>query len=87
MRLAAWLKQNHAGRAGFARRTGLRGLNGASNTTAYAANQLIASSTTAGSVTVPSFAVATSGGGAIISRWVIYRHDPSPARFPARKPV
>jgi hypothetical protein len=38
------------------------------NTIAYAANQLVASSTTAGSVVVPSFAIATSGGGAIISR-------------------
>jgi hypothetical protein len=38
------------------------------NTTAYAANQLIASSTTAGSVVVPSFAIATTAGGAIIPR-------------------
>src|ERR1700730_14367879 len=36
------------------------------NTTAYAANQLIASSTTAGSVVVHSFSIAT--GGAILSR-------------------
>jgi hypothetical protein len=38
------------------------------NTTAYVANQLIASSTTAGSVVVPSFAIATSAGGAVLSR-------------------
>jgi hypothetical protein len=38
------------------------------NTTAYAANQLIASSTTAGSVVVPSFAIATSAGGVILPR-------------------
>lgn len=38
------------------------------NTTAYTANKLIASSTTAGSVVVPSFAIATSAGGVIIPR-------------------
>lgn len=38
------------------------------NTTAYAANQSIASSTTAGSVVVPSFAIATSGGGVLLPR-------------------
>jgi hypothetical protein len=38
------------------------------NTTAYAANQLIGSSTTAGSVVVPSFAIATTAGGAIVPR-------------------
>jgi hypothetical protein len=38
------------------------------NTTAYAANQLIASSTTAASVVVPSFAIAISAGGAINAR-------------------
>jgi hypothetical protein len=38
------------------------------NTTAYAANQLIASSTSAGSVVVPSFAIAISGGSAITAR-------------------
>jgi len=38
------------------------------NTADYAANQLIASSTTAGSVVVPSFAIAISAGGAINAR-------------------
>ena len=38
------------------------------NTTAYAASQLIASSTTAGSIVVPSFAIANAAGGAIIPR-------------------
>jgi len=38
------------------------------NTTAYAANQLIASNVTAGSIVVPSFAIANAAGGAIIPR-------------------
>lgn len=38
------------------------------DTTAYSQNDLIANNTTAGSVTVPSFAIATSGGGACIGR-------------------
>jgi hypothetical protein len=38
------------------------------NTTPYAANQLIASSTTAGLVVVPWFAIATGAGGAILPR-------------------
>jgi len=38
------------------------------DTTAYAINDLIASSTTAGSIVVPSFAIANSAGGAIIPR-------------------
>jgi len=38
------------------------------NTTAYAANDLIASSATAGSIVVPSFAIATNAGGAILHR-------------------
>lgn len=38
------------------------------DTTAYAANDLIATSTTAGSVSVKSFAIATSAGGAILAR-------------------
>lgn len=39
-----------------------------SATTAYTTNQLIASSATAGSIVVPSFAIANSAGGAIIKR-------------------
>lgn len=40
------------------------------NTTAYAASQLIASSTTAGSVVVPSYAASTVGGGnSLTRRW------------------
>jgi hypothetical protein len=39
-----------------------------SNTTAYAPGQLIASSTTAGSVVVPSFSIASAAGGAILPR-------------------
>ena len=38
------------------------------NTTAYASGQLIASSTTAGSVVVPSFSIASAAGGAILPR-------------------
>ena len=38
-----------------------------STTTAYAAGNLIASSATAGSVVVPSFAIANSAGGAVIA--------------------
>lgn len=39
-----------------------------SATTAYTAGQLIASNATAGSVVVPSFAIANSAGGAILPR-------------------
>ncbi|MGB6176254.1 MAG: hypothetical protein WBF43_07935 [Methylocella sp.] len=38
------------------------------NTTAYATNQLIASSTAAGSIAVPSFQIASNSGGVILSR-------------------
>lgn len=38
------------------------------NTTAYATTQLIGSSTTAGSVVVPSFAIANAAGSAVIPR-------------------
>ena len=38
------------------------------NTTAYAANQIIASNTSGASVVVPSFAIANSAGGASIPR-------------------
>lgn len=38
------------------------------NTTAYAQNQLIASSTTAGTIIVPSFRIATSAAGACFQR-------------------
>jgi hypothetical protein len=38
------------------------------NTTPYAANQLIASSTTAASIVVPFFSIATAAGGAINTR-------------------
>jgi hypothetical protein len=38
------------------------------NVTAYATGQLVANNTTAGSVVVPSFVIATSAGGAIIPR-------------------
>jgi hypothetical protein len=41
------------------------------NTTAYAQNELIASSTTAGSVVVPSFAIANAGGAAAIPEIIL----------------
>lgn len=44
-------------------------------TTAYSANQLIASSATAGSVVVPSFNIANSGGGASIPRVRLTTND------------
>lgn len=46
-----------------------------SATTAYTAGQLIASSATAGSVVVPSFAIANSAGGAIIARLRLSTND------------
>ena len=46
-----------------------------SATTAYTANQLMASSATAGSVVVPSFAIANSAGGAIIKRLRLDTND------------
>ncbi|MGB6326671.1 MAG: hypothetical protein WBG11_13125 [Methylocella sp.] len=39
-----------------------------SNTTAYATNQLIASSTAAGSIAVPAFLIPVAAGGVILSR-------------------
>ena len=47
------------------------------NTTAYASGQLIASSTTAGSIVVRSFAIATSAGGAIIPRLRLTTNAPT----------
>ncbi len=44
-------------------------------TTAYSAGQLIANNATAASVTVPSFAIANGGGGAIISRLRLSTND------------
>jgi hypothetical protein len=44
-------------------------------TTAYTAGWLIANNATAGSVTVPSFAIATSGGGAVIPRLRLRNND------------
>lgn len=44
-------------------------------TTAYTAGQLIATSATAGSVVVPSFAIANSAGGAIIPRLRLSTND------------
>ncbi len=41
------------------------------NTTAYVANDLIGSSVTAGSVVSPVFAIASSGGGAILSSLIL----------------
>jgi hypothetical protein len=46
-----------------------------STTTAYAAGQLIANSATAGSVVVPSFSIANSGGGAAIPRLRLSTND------------
>jgi len=46
-----------------------------STTTAYAAGQLIANNATAASVTVPNFAIANSGGGAIIPRLRLSTND------------
>lgn len=44
-------------------------------TTAYTAGQLIASSATAGGVVVPSFAIATSAGSAVIPRLRLRNND------------
>lgn len=44
-------------------------------TTAYTAGQLIANSATAGSVVVPSFAIANTAGGAIIPRLRLSTND------------
>jgi hypothetical protein len=46
-----------------------------STTTAYTAGQLIANNATAGSITVPSFAIANSGGGVSISRLRLSTND------------
>ena len=46
-----------------------------SATTAYAAGQLIANNATAGSLTVPSFAIANSAGGALIPRLRLSTND------------
>jgi hypothetical protein len=46
-----------------------------SATTAYTAGQLTANNATAGSMTVPSFAIANSGGSAIISKIVLRSSD------------
>lgn len=46
-----------------------------SATTAYTAGQLIASSATAGSITVPSFSIANAGGGAVIARLRLSTND------------
>ena len=46
-----------------------------STTTAYSAGQLIASSATAGSIVVPSFAIANSGGSAQIPRLRLSTND------------
>ena len=47
----------------------------AAGTTLYAAGNLIANSATAGSVTVPIFAIANSGGGALIGRAQLVSSD------------
>ena len=52
-------------------------------TTAYSAGQLIASSATAGSVVVPSFALPVSAGGAVIPRIRLYSNDPTSTAWPA----
>jgi hypothetical protein len=46
-----------------------------STTSAYSSGQLVASSATAGSVVVPSFAIATSAGSAAISRLRLATND------------
>ena len=46
-----------------------------SATTAYAIGNLIASSPTAGSVVVPSFTIATSGGAAVINKLLLTSND------------
>lgn len=46
-----------------------------SATTAYAIGNLIASSATAASVVVPSFAIATSGGAAVINKLLLTSND------------
>jgi hypothetical protein len=51
-------------------------------TTAYSAGQLIASSATAGSVVVPSFAIANSAGGAAIPRLRLSTNDTTSTAWP-----
>jgi hypothetical protein len=46
-----------------------------SATTAYAIGNLIGSSATAGSIVVPSFAIATSGGAAVINKLLLTSND------------
>lgn len=46
-----------------------------SNTAAYTANMQIANSATAGSVVVPTFAIATANGGAVIPRLRLFVAD------------
>jgi hypothetical protein len=47
----------------------------ASSTSAYTAGQLMANSGTAGSVTVPSFAILNAAGGAYVTRLRLYIND------------
>lgn len=54
-------------------------------TTAYTAGQLIASSATAGSVVVPSFAIANSAGGAIITRLRLTSNDATSTAWGAQQ--
>ena len=53
-----------------------------SATTAYTAGQLIASSATAGSIVVPSFAIANAAGGAIITRMRLSTNDTTSTAWP-----
>lgn len=53
-----------------------------SATTAYTAGQLIANNATAGSITVPSFAIANSAGGALISRLRLTTNDNTTTAWP-----
>ena len=54
-------------------------------TTAYGSGQLVASSATAGSVVVPSFAIANTAGGAAIGRLRLSVNDATATAWPAVK--
>jgi len=53
-------------------------------TTAYTSGELIANSATAGSVVVPSFAIANVGGGAIIQKVRLNTNDATSTAWPGK---
>lgn len=55
----------------------------ASTTTAYSAGQLISNNATAGSIVVPSFVIANSGGGAVIAGLTLGIADTTSTAWPS----